>query len=417
MSHAPLPVRPAAPAPASEEEVVALVRDAAAARTPLHIWGAGTKRHYGPAGSADAQPLSLRALSRVTSYEPGDMVVGVQAGVKLAELQRTLATRGQWLPVDPPHLDATVGGVLATAGAGPRRLGYGGVKDHLLGMRVVGASGVVTKSGGRVVKNVTGYDLHKLHVGAYGSLGVILEAHFKVQPRPELSGAAVFGCPDLESAHRLLLDIWATPLRPVALEAMSAGALATFGALAAGIPVARAVAVAVVGIEGSRLVFERHLKDLEAFRTRAASMTVLRGPAAQNLWSGFRDAPDRRRDEITVRIGARPHDLPTLLREVAASGAGLTVQAASGVARALIRRAPVADLAPLVHAWHAAASACGGYAVVESAPLDLEGREELPFSAQTSMTARRPAAALGRALKQQWDPDGILNPGRMALPQ
>src|SRR4051794_30152839 len=258
MSHAPLPIRPAAPAPASEEEVVALVREAAAARTPLHIWGAGTKRHYGPAGSPDAQPLSLRALARVVSYEPGDMVVGVQAGVKLAELQRTLATRGQWLPVDPPHLDATIGGVLASASAGPRRLGYGAIKDHLLGMRVVGASGVVTKSGGRVVKNVTGYDLHKLHVGAYGSLGVILEAHFKLQPRPELSGAVIFGAGDYESAHQLLLEVWGSPLRPVALEAISAGAAVGLRGLAAGIPAADALAI--IGIESSRPVFERHLR-------------------------------------------------------------------------------------------------------------------------------------------------------------
>jgi glycolate oxidase FAD binding subunit len=351
--------------------------------------------------------VSLRHLGRVISYEPGDMVVGVQAGVRLVELQRTLAQRGQWLPIDPPYSDATIGGILATGGTGPRRLGYGGVKDHLLGLRAVNASGVVTKSGGRVVKNVTGYDVHKLHVGAFGSLGVILEAHFKVQPRPELSGAVVFGCPDLETAHHLLLDIWGTPLRPVALEAMSAGAVATFGVLAAGIPASKAVAVAVVGIEGTRPVFERHLRELEAFRSRAASMTVLRGPAAQNLWSGFRDAPDRRRDEITVRIGARPHDLPALLREPASAGASLAVHAATGVARALLRRASTADLPALVKSWHASAAARGGYAVVESAPLDLEGRAQLPWGAGPN--------ALARALKEQWDPDGILNPGRIAL--
>jgi glycolate oxidase FAD binding subunit len=403
MSHAPLPLRPTHASPATEEEVAALVCEAAG---PLAVAGSGTKRHLGPAVSAGATPLSLRQLARITSYEPGDMVVGVQAGVRLGDLQRTLAARGQWLPIDPPYAEATIGGILATASVGPRRLGYGAVKDHLLGMRVVGSGGVVTKSGGRVVKNVTGYDLHKLHVGAFGSLGVILEAHFKVQPRPELSGAVVFGCPDLETAHRLLLEVWATPMRPVALEAMSAGAVATFGALAAGISPTRAAAVAVVGIEGSRPVFERHLRELEAFRKRASSMTVLRGPAAQNLWTGFRDAPERRRDEITVRIGARPHDLPELLREVAASGASLSVQVL-GVARALLRRVPGAEIASLVAAWHRTAAARGGYAVVESAPLDLQGRAELPFAI--------PAPPVARALKEKWDPQGIFNPGRMAL--
>jgi glycolate oxidase FAD binding subunit len=405
MSTASLPLRPPVAAPATEEDAVALVRDAAAAGTPLAISGGGSKRHYGPAVAAEATPVSLRHLGRVTSYEPGDMVVGVQPGVRLVELQRTLATRGQWLPVDPPFAEATVGGMLATGGAGPRRLGYGGVKDHLLGMRVVGADGVLTKSGGRVVKNVTGYDLHKLHVGAFGTLGVILEAHFKVQPRPELSGAALFACTDLESAHRLLLEVWATPLRPVALEALSAGAVATFGALASGIPAASALAI--VGVEGSRPVFERHLRDLERFRSGARSMNVLRGPAAQNLWSGFRDAPERRRDEITVRVGARPQDLPELLREVSAAGASLSVSVASGVARALLRRAPGAEIARLVQGWQRSAAARGGYAVVEAAPLDLEGRAELPWTAAP--------LALARALKEQWDPAGILNRGRMAL--
>jgi glycolate oxidase FAD binding subunit len=407
MSRASVPIHPAAAVPATEEDVVALVRDAASAGTPLHLLGSGTKRHHGPAVSAGAIPVSLRGLNRITSYEPGDMVVGVQAGVRLVDLQRALAERGQWLPIDPPYADATIGGILATASTGPRRLGHGRVKDHLLGMRVVGASGVVTRSGGRVVKNVTGYDLHKLHVGAFGSLGVILEAHFKVQPRPELSGAAIFGCADLETAHRLLLEVGGTPLRPVALEALSAGAVATFGALSAGIPATSTLALAIVGIEGSRPVFDRHVRDLEAFRKRARSMTVLRGPAAQNLWDGFRDAPGRRSGEITVRIGTLPHDLPELLRTASPAGASLSVQA-HGVARVFLRRCPGAEITPLVQRWHEAATARGGYAVVEAAPLDLEGRADLPWSATTR------ALPLARALKDRWNPAGILNPGRMA---
>jgi glycolate oxidase FAD binding subunit len=429
MSPASGPIHPAQAVPATEDAVVALVRDAATAATPLHVLGSGTKRHHGPAVSAGARPVSLRGLDRITAYEPGDMVVGVQAGVRLVDLQRTLAQHGQWLPIDPPYAEATIGGILATASVGPRRLGHGRVKDHLLGMRVVGASGVVTRSGGRVVKNVTGYDLHKLHVGAFGSLGVILEAHFKVQPRPEVSGAVVFGCVDLETAHRLLLEVGRTPLRPVALEALSASAVVTFGALSAGIPPTSVLALAIVGIEGSRPVFDRHLRDLEAFRKRAVSMTVLRGPAAENLWNGFRDAPERRSDDVTVRIGARPHDLPELLGDVAPAGASLAVQA-HGVARVFLRRRHGAEITPWVQRWHRTAAARGGYAVVEAAPLDLEGRAELPWSTSTPAPAPAPplapalplagalplarAVPLARALKDRWDPAGILNPGRMA---
>jgi glycolate oxidase FAD binding subunit len=405
MSPAPLPARPAGATPATEEDVIALVREAAATGAPLATIGNGTKRHLGPAAAANARVISLRQLSRVTAYEPGDMVVSVQPGVRLGELQRMLAQRGQWLPIDPPYAEATMGGILATASSGPRRLGYGAVKDHLVGMRVVGAGGVVTKSGGRVVKNVSGYDLHKLHVGAFGSLGVMLEAHFKVQPRPELTGAVIFGVGEYETAHRLLLEVWGATLRPVALEAFSAGAASPLRGLAAGIPAGDALAV--VGIEGSRPVFERHLRELEAWKPRTSGLTVLRGPAAEGLWMALRDAPDRRREEITVRIGARPHDLPELLRE--ASGAGASVQAsvAAGVGRVHLRRGPVAELARTVEGWHQRAAARGGYAVVEAAPLDLEGRATLPFGV--------PGPGLGRALKQQWDPSQLLNPGRIAL--
>jgi glycolate oxidase FAD binding subunit len=406
MSHLPLPARPVGNAPASEEDVLALVRDAAGRGTALHTIGSGTKRHHGSAVAAGATALSLRQLARVTAYEPGDMVVSVQPGVRLHELQRMLAQRGQWLPIDPPYLEATLGGILASGSTGPRRLGYGHVKDHLVGMRVVGGTGVVTKSGGRVVKNVTGYDLHKLHVGAFGSLGVILEAHFKVQPRPELSGAVIFGAADHEHAHKLLLDIWGSPLRPVALEAFSAGAGPGLRRLVPGIPATDALAL--VGIEGSRPVFDRHLKELEGLRARATAMTVLRGPAAEGVWTALRDAPDRRRDEITVRIGARPHDLPELLRPLASAGASLQTGAATGLCHVHLRRAPAVEVAAQVQGWHQQAAARGGYAVVESAPQDLENRSALPFGIPG-------APALGKVLQQQWDPKQILNPGRIAL--
>jgi glycolate oxidase FAD binding subunit len=400
MATAPLSARPAPLAPATEEELVALVRERARAAGALHTIGAGTKRHVGPAAHADATTVSLRQLSRVIAYEPGDLVVTVQAGVRWHELQRTLGQRGQWLPLDPPYQDATVGGILATASSGPRRLGYGAVKDHLLGLRVLEPTGELTRSGGRVVKDVTGYDLHKLHVGAFGSLGVILEAHFKVQPRPELSGAVILGTPDLEAAHRLLLEVWGSPLRPVALEAFSAGAAAGLRGLAAGIPASDALAV--IGIEASRPVFERHVRDLEAWRARATGQAVLRGPAAEGLWAALRDGPDRRRDEVTVRVGARPHDLPELLRGLAGS---VQVSAGTGVARVHLRRAGAAELAAQVGAWHARAAVRGGYAVVESAPLDLDGRATLPFGG--------PGPQPAPLLRAQWAGGQALNPGRM----
>ena len=176
--------------PQSEAELVELVR----AGKPLQVIGSGTKRHHGHAPAAEGRTVSLRKLCKITAYEPGDLVVTVQAGTRLVDLQAELAKRNQWLPLDPPYAEATIGGILGANSSGPRRYGYGTIRDHLLGIRVVGADGGLTRSGGRVVKNVTGFDLHKLHVGAYGSLGIVTEASFKLRPRPDLSAAFVFPC-------------------------------------------------------------------------------------------------------------------------------------------------------------------------------------------------------------------------------
>lgn len=394
-------------APASEEEVVAFVREAHAARRPFTTIGRGTKSHHGPLTPENGVPratMTLRNLDRITACEPGDLVVSVQAGVRLADLQATLAPHRLWLPLDPPYADATMGGILATASAGPRRLGYGTARDLLLGLRVAGPDGLVTRAGGRVVKNVTGYDLHKLHVGGFGSLGVLLEAHFKVRPLPELSGAVVLACSDLATAHRLLLDVWGSPLRPVALEALDAAAAADLRACVGSLPVGDAIAV--VGVEGSRAVFERHVRDLEAYRSRVLGLAVVQGPAAGDLWAAFRDMPDGRRREVTVRLGGRPHDLPEVLRIVAAAPTtGISVHVGNGIAR--VRLGPHAvEIAKNVRSWHDLAAACGGYAVVEAAPPDLAGRSELPWGTASH--------SLGRALKQRWDPNQIMNPGRMA---
>src|SRR5712675_1298598 len=161
----------------SEEELVELLH----ADAPIQVLGSGTKRHHGPAGPA---------------------------GTRLVDLQAELAKRQQWLPLDPPYADATIGGILASNSSGPRRYGYGTVRDHLLGTRSVGADGVVTRSGGRVVKNVTGFDLHKLHIGAFGSLGIVTEASFKLRPKPDISAAFVFPCASVEEAHALLLRVF-----------------------------------------------------------------------------------------------------------------------------------------------------------------------------------------------------------------
>jgi glycolate oxidase FAD binding subunit len=394
--------------PSSEAELVAQVERAGREGFALAVEGAGTKRHVGPSTPDEAQRVSLRGLSRVTAHDVADMILSVEAGAPLSEVQALLARHDQWLPIDPPFLDegTTIGGVLATASSGPRRLGYGTMKDLLLGVRVLGAHGRVTKSGGRVVKNVSGYDLHRPQVGAFGTLGVIVEAHFKVSARPEVSAIWAVPRATVAEAHGLLLEIAATALRPVALEALDAEAAELIRARVPSLPGVEGQAVALVGIEGSRPSFERHARDLASFASRGAGApALLERPDSEPLWRALSELPAAQRAEVRVRVGARPRDLPDLLAALDPSRVrSMCVRA--GVGLAFLALAPDGDASTLVSRWHRLASARGGYAVVESAPLDLPGRARLPFGAGTPSN-------LGTAFRRAWDPRETLNPGRI----
>src|SRR6185503_10819360 len=153
--------------PSSAEELARSLRDASQAASRI-------------------ERIDLSALSRILEHAPEDMTVTVEAGATLASLQRALASRGQWLPVDPPHPERlTLAGLLDTNASGPRRAGFGTIRDYVIGLRVALADGRLIRSGGKVVKNVAGYDLMKLFIGARGTLGVIVEVTFKLLPLPE----------------------------------------------------------------------------------------------------------------------------------------------------------------------------------------------------------------------------------------
>jgi FAD/FMN-containing dehydrogenase len=163
--------------------------------------------------------LDLTRLNRLLQHTPEDLTVTVEAGITLATLQSVLARGGQWLPIDPPdpeHL--TIARLLATNASGPRRFGFSTIRDHLIGLRVVLADGRLIRSGGKVVKNVAGYDLLKLFVGAHDSLGIIVEATFKLLPLPEAEHLMQARCDSLEEAGRLIESVLESELTPVVLD-------------------------------------------------------------------------------------------------------------------------------------------------------------------------------------------------------
>jgi glycolate oxidase FAD binding subunit len=332
--------------------------------------------------------------------------MSVEAGLTLAALNAHLRQGGQFLPIDVPWPErTTVGGLVATASAGPYRARYGTLRDLLLGVTVVESDGTVVKGGGRVVKNVTGYDVTRLHVGALGTLGVVVECHLRLHPRPIEEGSWLIAFPGPEAALAAALAVRATPVEPSRLQLLDGGALAGLGHAAAG---AAALAMTVgsvpaaVRAQGERIREvcrdaggrELAVGDPEAFWIAVARLT----------WA----APDD--PALTLRVGTRPTDLAKALaavEEARPPGTALRASAdvPSGVLHVRVDGVPPADAAGTVDRARAAISALGGSLVVEHAPggsprsLDVWGDVG-------------PARDLMVRLKAERDPAGLLNPGR-----
>ena len=216
--------------PGSKEEVAAVLAVAGEAEIPVTPWGGGTKMGIGSPPARPGLVLSLRRLDRLLEHEPGDLTATAQAGMGLTAFQAALGARGQWLSLDPPYADrATLGGILATSAAGPRRHLYGTARDLLIGLTLVLADGAVVRGGGKVVKNVAGYDLPKLAIGSFGTLGVIVDATFKLRPRPEADRLAVIGFERLKDAGQAARAVMGSDLIPSAVELLDREALGALG--------------------------------------------------------------------------------------------------------------------------------------------------------------------------------------------
>ncbi len=171
------------------------------------------------AGAVRIESVDLSAFNRIVEYAPEDMTATAQAGMSLAAFQRELALRKQWLPIDPPNPEqVTIGELLDFNVSGPRRYGYGTIRDYLIGIKVAMADSQIIRAGGKVVKNVAGYDLCKLFVGSRGTLGVIVEATFKLWPLPENEILLSQAFDTLGEVQKLFLELLETPLRPVVLD-------------------------------------------------------------------------------------------------------------------------------------------------------------------------------------------------------
>ncbi|MEO5874678.1 MAG: FAD-binding oxidoreductase [Streptosporangiaceae bacterium] len=344
--------------PTTIAEAAAVLRAAHEHGFSVVARGAGTRLHWGGVPRSADLVLDTRRLDRLVEHAAGDLVVTVEAGMLMADLQALLAGQGQQLALDSPLPGSTVGGTLATAAAGPRRLLYGTARDLLIGVTAVRADGAIVKSGGKVVKNVAGYDLGKLYTGSFGTLGLIVSASFRLHPVPATK-AYVRG-----TTRTLLREVQAllhSDVVPSAIEINGTDEI-------------------VVLLEGS------------AVGRRAEQVVGLLGAGAQiseeapPWWGSYP------KGEVLLEVTAKPTDLPEVL---ALSGSRVR-GCANGVWLIGTFAASAPDLVARLRArWPA---------VVRYAPRSV--REQL------DVWGPSPGLPLMRRVKDQFDPGHRLSPGR-----
>src|SRR3989454_5266915 len=358
------------------------------------VWGGGTQMQLGAPPRKYEVALSTERMTRLLEYEPADLTCRVEAGMRLSDLQAALHAQGQRLALDPPHPErATVGGMVAANTNGLTRGRYGTVRDWVIGIAVAYPSGKVARAGGRVVKNVTGYDLMKLHIGALGTLGLIAEVNLKVQARPEAETALLghfdLPGPAIAAATRLAHEY----LAPSASTALDRNALQTCG-LSQDWPWTLALKLEGYAreVEAARDLAVRTLRDAGG-RVEGQDIPAL-------FWDAVRDWSAPGDDTVLLRAMTPLRTVP-LVVDGLPGDAHTVVQPAAGLVDV---RVPANTAAGALERLRSAAGDEGQVVVLAAPPaikqaLDVWGPPP-------------PGFPLMRALKQSLDPNGILNPGR-----
>jgi glycolate oxidase FAD binding subunit len=391
--------------PGTAEEVSRCLALATARGLAVAPAGRGTRLGWGGTPRALDLVLSVRRLNRILAHEPADLTMSVEAGVTLGAVADLLGPHRQLFPLDPPRAaGSTVGGIVATAASGPRRARYGTIRDLLLGVTVVRADGTLVKGGGRVVKNVTGYDMPKLHVGALGTLGVVVAAHLRLHPRPGEEASWLFGFAGPEAALDAALAIMDAPVVVSRLQFLDAAVLAWLGQPS---PAAAGLAATVGSVpEGVRAQGSRIAEICGRGGARPAPVE-----AAEAWWARVSEASwPASTEALTLRVGARPSDVVKALHATEGAGRGAvavraTAEVANGVLHLALTGVGLTEAGSLLARVRESLAPLGATCVVEHAPPSVKPGLDVWGDVG-------PALEPMRRLKAEMDPKGILNPGR-----
>lgn len=398
-------------APGSVEEISKLLAYASSEKLAVVPRGNGTKMVQGGIPRKLDLVLSMLRINRITEHDVPNLSLSVQAGMTLAAVQEKLAAtgKGSFLPLDPPYTEkATIGGIIATNGSGPRRYLYNSARDLLLGLKAVTPNGDIVAFGGKTVKNVSGYDMTKLMIGSWGALGVITEITTKLLPLPEASATLLVSFDDLAKAGSLTRRILHSVFLPSAMELMNGKAASQLGE--------KGKYLVAFSLEGVGEAVDRQVIEIGEMGKRegAIDTKVLKGREDRAFWIGVRDFPLASNARVILKSNFVISKAADILgkyenwAQAAGIGCAFIGHAGNGILTTYLLENGVAKMDPLVDLiskFTDEAVRHDGNLVVESCPSELKAKISVWGQPRSDyMVMRR--------LKDQVDPVGVLNPGR-----
>lgn len=380
--------------PETAEQVAEVLKFARSEGVSVATRGGGTKMGWGNVPLAAEVVLSTRRMNAIIEHEPGDQVVRVQAGAKLSYVQQSIFRANQMIALDPPSKlkDATIGGVIAANDSGPRRYKYNTTRDLIIGTKVVLADGTIAKSGGKVVKNVAGYDLGKLFTGSLGTLGVIVEANFRLHPLPEAARTVAVEVETPEQARKAMMALWHSQVEASAIELHWGEGKKLVSALLESIP---------EGVEAKEELAHVLLKPFGGVRQLTDEEYDDLGPYTR---------PDGSNGEVVIKAAAPPAELAGLIEVLmnATNRRGIKADLRGHAATGIVFSGLSGEEDAVVEAVEEAREILvrrGGSLVVREAPASFKRRVDAWGPAGDYM-------GLTRRVKEKFDAAGTLNPGR-----
>jgi len=405
MSGSPLPLI-RTEQPTLVNDVAEIIRAAAAAGSPVYPLGGGSSLQYGLPVKEAGVGLSLATWQQVVDFPARDMTITVSAGMPFAKLAAELAKEGQQLPFDPPNSAiATVGGIVATNFNGPRKYGYGGIRDFVIGIEAVDGTARIYHGGGRVVKNVAGYDFCKLLTGSLGTLGVITQLTFKVRPLSEKTALVAAGIRSESHLEQCLAALSQSATTPAAVEVLRGDAWAE-------VPVVKAFGqplTLLVRVEGTAVEVDWMMAQLQNELNSAGCEQIETNLPDDSLWQQVLEFPDDQSAPLVVKAQVAPSGVASFLAEVNAVEPTASILAHAGIGGVFVKFPQLPEkglLHALVGRLHPAAKKHHGSVVVLSNPSGAEMTPQVCWSGAPA------GLFLMNQIKKQFDPRNILNRGR-----